>query len=169
MKALACDVPEDPRVRFDRAAGTFAVDTPRTCGGFAPAGKAFAAGKTMSCTVFAADATVWATALDGRAISESARILVTHLTDAQNEGARFKDGTFRRYLSTGSRPLVRTGRAEIALSVDAPAACRVYALRTNGARKGEVKTLARDGRLVFTAEIAVTDPTLHYEIVCANE
>ena len=169
MKALACDVPEDPRVRFDRAAGTFAVDTPRTCGGFAPAGKAFVAGKTMSCTVFAADATVWATALDGRAISESARILVTHLTDAQNEGARFKDGTFRRYLSTGSRPLVRTGRAEIALSVDAPAACRVYALRTNGVRKGEVKTLARDGRLVFTAEIVVTDPTLHYEIVCANE
>ncbi len=165
MQKLATDVPSDPRIVFDRTAGVFAVSTPRTAGGFADAGKSFDAGAVCA-SVSNAAATVWATSLDGLPLDESWRILLTHVTDVQNEGAMFKDATFSELRCWGESPLVRVGSAEVSLRHAHPEACHVWALRPDGTRKCEVPTSVRDGRLVLRVSIAEPDPSLHYEIVC---
>ena len=165
MQKLATDVPPDPRIVFDRKAGGFAVSTPRTAGGFADAGKSFDA-DAVCVSVSNAAATVWATSLDGRPLDESRRILLTHVTDVQNENAMFKDATFSELRYWGESPLVRVGSAEVSLRHAHPETCRVWALRPDGTRKCEVPTSIRDGRLVLRVSIAAPDPSLHYEIVC---
>ena len=108
----------------------------------------------------------WATSLDGRPLDESRRILLTHVTDVQNENAMFKDATFSELRYWGESPLVRVGSAEVSLRHAHPETCRVWALRPDGTRKCEVPTSIRDGRLVLRVSIAAPDPSLHYEIVC---
>lgn len=165
MRRLATDVPVDPRIVLDRTAGGFAVSTPRTAGGFVEIGRSFDAG-ALHVAVSGSAATVWATSLDERPLDESQRILLTHLTDAQNEGAMFKDASFSELLDWGAAPLVRTGSAEILLRHAHPAACRVWALRQDGSRLCEVPTAVRDGRLALHVAISEPDPSLHYEITC---
>ena len=163
MKRMATEVPSDPRIAFDRKAGSFAVSTPRTAGGFAGAGQSLDAG-FLRADVAGAPATVWATSLDGLSLDVSRRILLTHLTDAQNEGAMFTDASFVELQDWGRSALVRAGSAEISLACVDAVACRVYSLRMDGSRKGEVPSRVHDGRLLVRLEIAGDDPTLHYEI-----
>ncbi|MBP5542699.1 MAG: hypothetical protein ILM98_01380 [Kiritimatiellae bacterium] len=120
--------------------------------------------------------TVWASSLDGKPLSDSSRILVTHLTDLQNTGARFADTLRSILLDWGRLPyLMRAGKAEVELRLDSPA--KVFALSPSGRRVREVTTTfdaARSknsphhcGVLRFTADVAA-DPanaTFLYEIV----
>ena len=156
----------DGAVRVDGARGSFSVASPRTAGGFAESDELDAG--DVRVTVSGAPATVWASSLDGRPIRESARVLVTHLTDVQNAGATYADEDLKIIRQFGGLPyLMRRGTAEasIARAPGAPA-CRVYALDATGRRRGEVPSRLEGGRLVFTADVA-RDPqqaTSLYEI-----
>lgn len=112
-------------------------------------------------------ATVWASSLDGKPLVDSARILLTHLTDVQNTGTTYEDDTMCVLTAWGALPhLMRNGRAKVALSLKA-GDFDVFALDGDGTRRRDVSSVAGDGRLAFVADIGA-DPasaTYMYEIV----
>ena len=158
-------------VRVDPVRGAFRIDTPRTCGGFAETGEIVCG--AFRARMSGAPATIWASSLDGRPLSESGRILVTHLTDVQNTGARYADSGMTVLTDFGRLPcLMRAGKAEVELKVQGvhPASWRVYALAPDGSRRRMVSSEHDDGWLRFTCDVAA-DPaaaTYLYEITGAE-
>lgn len=157
----------DGQVRLDRERGSFVLDTPKTSGGFVESGR-FDAG-FVAADVGEVPTTLWASSLDDRPLASSKRILLTHLTEVQNSGSVIEDGERGRVLyARGSLPhRVRRAVAEVALRLDRPGVCTVYALSFAGERLARLPATVKDGALVFTADIA-RDPasaTVYYEIV----
>jgi len=153
-------------VSVDRGRNAFCVQTPRTCGGSVEKG-------TFTAGVLSADCgdqitTLWASSLDGRDLASSGRILVSHLTRLYNTGDRFADRDGAYLLASGTPPnLMPKAHAEVSLSLSDPNAVRVFALDSDGSRRGEVPAVVRDGRLVFACDTA-RDPaqaTYLYEVV----
>ncbi len=143
---------QNKAVRLDRERGTFSIVTPKTAGGFTPAGVldagtvAFDAGDTAT--------TLWASSLDGLPISASRRILVSHLTDVQADGNVYADKAKTILLKWGHYPpLVRNGKARVKLALANPAACTVWALETSGRRLEMIPATVENGKLVFTAAV----------------
>lgn len=150
---------------IDQARGAFTIATARTVGGFAESGR-LAAGP-LAVDISGAPATVWVSALDAAPVSESRRLLLTHLTDVQNTGVRYGERARKTLLSWGKLPyLVRVGRAEVSLALKEPGAYAVYALATSGRRLEKVDAKAVDGRLAFSASVAnPSGARMLYEIV----
>lgn len=154
--------------RLDRAGGVLTVNTPRTAGGFRMAAGVCTAG-VVNVQILDGPATVWVTSLDGRPIGESRRLLVTHLTDAQQEGTRFADDGQQMLLAWGAgRPLVRAGRASVALPVPA-GNVRAWGLATSGAR-GSACTVSRaDCHVALPLDVAGPEGArMLYEIEVAD-
>ncbi len=163
-------------VEIDEATGRFLFSTPRMAGGFAESGRvdagplSFKLVESQKSNVESpsAAATVWAAALDGKALERSSRILVAHITDVQPKGSRYADEDMNILLSWGEhrRMLMRRGRAEVSLRV-APGSYAVHSLNADGTRRGTVPSRMEKGRLRFTAQVDA-DPasaTWLYEIV----
>jgi hypothetical protein len=143
------------------------IDTPRSAGGFADAGKAIDAPKAgVHIDVVTTDATVFVNSLDGMPIRSSKRLLVTHLTDVQNTGAHFGEGARQTLEEWGWMPhLVLDGAATVRITLDDPAGYTVWALATNGKRLEKVDAKADAGQLVFTASVRGADGArMLYEI-----
>jgi len=154
---------EDDALRMDRARGSFTIDTPRTVGGFAPEG-AIEAGP-LRATIAGAPATVCVHSLDGEPVAKSRRMLFTHLTDVQGDGARFTDESMTVLLRWGGRQLAQSGSAEVSLALDSPADYEVWELASNGARVRRVASSASGCRLGFTAAVSGPDGArMLYEI-----
>ena len=155
-------------LRLDREKGAFTIDTPRTCGGFAPSGT-IAAGP-LTATLGGTAATVWASSLDDAPVSASRRILLSHLTDVQGEGTKFADPERTILLKYGKGTLVRNGTAKVALALAEPYAYAVYELETSGRRMGVVPSEVADGKLMFTASVdGPHGARMLYEIVQSTE
>lgn len=146
---------ETGELTLDRTRGVLTVDTPRTAGGYADAGEEIEASRCgVSVTKIATGATVFATSLDGNPLRDSARILVTHLTDLQNTGARYGETARQTLLSWGGLPyLVRDGQAAVALRLGRPEAYQVWELSMAGHRIERVPAAVTDGQLAFTASV----------------
>ncbi|MCW8132815.1 MAG: hypothetical protein KIS92_20885 [Planctomycetota bacterium] len=147
---------ETGEITIDAPNDIMTLDTPRTAGGYAPEGKSIdALGGKVNIAMLQSDSTVFVNALDGQAIAESARLLVTHLTDLQNTEIRYGEKARQTLLDWGKLPhLVRAGKAQVKLALKDAAAFKVYALATSGKRLGEVKSEAKDGVLTFTADVS---------------
>ena len=151
-------------MKFDRKRGSFTVDTPRTCGGFAPSGTIKAG--VLTAVLEDASATVWASSLDGRPVSGSRRILLAHLTDLQGDGASFAGPERSVMLKFGKGALVRNGAARISIALSNPSADVVYGLDTSGSRLGTVPASVQGGNLTFAASVESAHGTrMLYEIV----
>jgi hypothetical protein len=148
----------------NRKTGGLRIVTERTCGGFEEAGLVEAG--ILRAKLDGA-ATVWASALDGKPLKSSDRILFCHLTDVQNTEIAYADSSRKELLRWGRMPhLMRKGKAEVLLELGA-GNWRVFALDCAGNRRGEVVCNASGGTLGFEADIA-RDPanaTMLYEIV----
>ena len=159
------DGPREGGVLIDRAGGVFGVDTPRTQGFFAESGSHKAGG--LSATVSLAPAAVWVSSLDAQPVDRAKRLLLTHVTDVQDEGATYADKAKTVLLKWGHLPhMMRAGRAEVELALSGAAKPAVYALNADGSRRGEVPAEWKGGKLRFTADTA-RDPdqaTYVYEI-----
>ena len=149
---MDADVAASPSLQIDKTRGSFSIDTPKTAGGFSPSGRlvsgpvAFDPGETAT--------TLWASAVDGRPIATSRRLLVTHLTDVQANGNVYADSEKRVLLKWGSYPpVVRNGRAKVELAVAKPRAFAVWALETTGRRLEKIPSQVVDGKLVFTVDV----------------
>lgn len=166
-KAESADVSRFVRetpLAFDRKRGSFTVSTDRTCGGFAPEGTVSAG--FLSADISGAPATVWVSSLDGKAIPESGRLLVSHVTDVQGEGVKFTDRSMRILLKWGRRPLAQNGSAVVSVDLRNPGDFEVWGLAANGRRTGRMASSVTDGRLVFTASVdAPGGARMLYEIV----
>ena len=111
-------------------------------------------------------ATVWVSSLDRRPLASSRRLLVAHLTDLQNTGARFAEASRRTLQAWGHLPhLVRAGRAGIALHHDAPGTLKAWALDTSGHRVGELPMRVADGGALLDLDVrGPAGACLAYEI-----
>ncbi len=160
---------ETGELLIDGPRDAMTLDTPRTAGGFAPAGARIATKSGVEVAVEGADATVWASSLDGAPIASSRRLLVTHLTDLQNSGIRYAERARQTLLDWGKLPhLVRAGRAEVRLKLAGPEAFKVWALAAGGKRLAGVPARVEGGSLVFTADVscgAGRGAVLCYEVV----
>jgi len=167
-------MPRENSVEIERGSGRFILRTPRTCGGFVESGAVDAGDLVFK--LDGAAATVWVSALDGKDIRHSSRLLLTHLTDVQNTGIRYARPSLRTLLDWGGLPhLARAGRAHVSLALDRPGAFKVYALSTSGRRFFSVPCKvstgigvgAAGGRIEFVADIAIRPnaATFLYEIV----
>lgn len=160
LQEVGCDA-----VKIDCARGAFVLKTSRTAGGFAEDG-AIEAG-ALKATVTGSAATIWVSSLDGREIGSSSRLLVTHLTEVQNTGARFADAERTILKDFGRLPyLVQRGCAKVSLAVGV-GNWRVYALATDGTRRERVPSESCDGRLSFVCDTArdPSEATILYELV----
>ncbi len=158
----------DGHVILDREHGIFGVVSPRTCG-FSCEGGTAAAGSLFA-EISMAPSAVWVSSLDGHPVESSRRMLLSHVTDVQDESITYADVERKVLLKWGKLPhLMQRGRAEISLRIagNANKNPKVYALSANGARRGEVPAEVVNGRLTFSADTA-RDPqeaTFAYEIV----
>ena len=162
LKEAPLEVKLPDTVAIDRIRGTFAVNTPRTVGVFTPEAGTFAVGGHEVRT--SGGATVFVSALDGRNIAGSTRILITHLTDALGKGATYMDDAAHIQLSEGvaekkengeriSPVVLRKGTAELVLKVEKAVAFSAYALESDGRRAAKVPTAVRDDRLVLNLTV----------------
>lgn len=152
-------------IKIDRADGSLKVATDRTCGGFMESGS-FRAG-CLEVGIRDAPATVWASSLDAKPLALSSRILLCHLTDVQNSGTAFADGTRTVLLRWGTMPhLMRNGKADIGISL-AQGEWTVYALDCAGNRRCVVPSAWRGVRLEFRADVSMdpSDATMNYELI----
>jgi hypothetical protein len=147
---------ETGEVTIDAPQDMLVLDTPRTAGGYAPAGQIVAAPTGgVRVEIAGADATVWVSALDQNPIRQSRRLLVTHLTDLQNTDIRYGEAARQTLLDWGRLPhLVRAGKAQVALQLERPAEYGVWALSPGGRRVAEVPAKVEGGTLRFTADVA---------------
>jgi hypothetical protein len=161
---------ETGQVTIDGQHDRLVLDTPRTAGGYAPAGqKVETAGGGVRIAIQGSDATVWISSLDRSPIRQSRRLLVTHLTDLQNTGIQYAEPARQTLLDWGQLPhLVRAGKAEITLRLDAPEGYRVWALAPSGRRLAEVPVRVVGDALGFTADVAGDEANgarMIYEVV----
>ncbi|MDX9979445.1 MAG: beta-galactosidase [Lentisphaeria bacterium] len=115
------------------------LDTPRTAGGYAPAGQTVRTAAADFAIGGGEGATIWISSLDDQPIVASQRLLLTHLTDLQNTEIRYAERTRQTLLAWGKLPhLVRAGEARVTLRRTGDALPKVYVLATSGRRLGEV-------------------------------
>lgn len=147
---------ETGEITIDAPRDQLVLDTPRTAGGYAPAGQAIETAKGgVRVAMLESDATVWVSALDPNPIRQSRRLLVTHLTDLQNTGIQYAEAKRKTLLGWGRLPhLVRAGKAEVSIRLDSPDKYRVWALAPGGKRLAEVPAQTDGGALRFTADVA---------------
>ena len=108
---LAANNPTDPgenvfqcetgEITIDGPRDRMTLDTPRTAGGFAPAGDSIRTVHGVQIAVQDTDATVWVSSLDDQPIPGSRRLLVTHLTDLQNTEIRYAERARQTLLDWG--------------------------------------------------------------------
>jgi hypothetical protein len=154
-------------ITIDSMHGTLVVDTPRTAGGFAEAGlEIHAVHAGVAVSQLSSSATVFVSTLDGQPIATSRHLLVTHLTDVQNSGARFAESARQTLLDWGSLPyLAAAGSARIEIAAAEPGSLTVWALSTAGKRLAEIPTAISAGRLAFSVDVnGPTGARLLYEV-----
>ncbi|HEY9248577.1 MAG TPA: hypothetical protein VIO38_05575, partial [Rariglobus sp.] len=162
-------VSDTKEIELNAGAGTFKLVTPRTEGFVLPP-QAKQAGRVVTVANGAAFATVSATAVDGLPLAESRRILLLHLTDAQNSGIEFSDKSRRLLVDLGTAPhLVLRGSTELQLNLPAgKGRWTAWQVAPTGARLRE-HPLRRDpktGLLAMTLETVTPDGVcLAYELI----
>ena len=131
---------------IDGTENILVLNTPKTAGGFAPAGKTIKT-DAAQIKIFDSDATVWVSAVDDHDIATSKRLLITHLTDLQNTDMKYADIRRKVLLEWGHAPhIVQNGRAEITVKMQNPQAATVWRLRTDGERLSKLDaTVTPDG------------------------
>lgn len=156
----------DGQVKVDDVDGSIMVNTERTAGGFAE--KGVIEGGALRAEIGNVPTAIWVSTLgDGQSIADSKRLLLTHLTDVQDEGLTYLEKTRQTQLTWGKLPhLMRRGVAEVELTVGS-GAYFVYALSGDGERRFTVPSTKEGDVLRFTADIGVdpTEATYLYEIV----
>ncbi len=107
-------------------------------------------------------------AVDGRPLGSSRRMLLIFATDAVNSGIRFGDQKRHTLLKIGRLPvLIKTAWAELTVRHDDPAALRLFAVGLNGARRQELPLRRGSGEVRFRIDTAAlaAGPTTYFELV----
>ncbi len=157
---------ETGELTIDAPRDVFLLDTPRTAGGYAPEGETI---RTTSVTVDMdrTYGTVWVSSMDAQPITDSRRLILCHLTDLQNTGARFGEKARKTLFAWGSLPhLVHDGQATVRIRTRHADSATVYALSTSGRRLHTVPAQAEGEELIIRPAVRGPDgkARLLYEI-----
>jgi hypothetical protein len=164
-RILTADNPTNPDQQFFRSeTGEITIDGPRdqltldtarTCGGYAPAGQTIQdKAENVTISIIGTNATVWVSSLDGQAIPQSRHLILTHLTDLQNEGIQYAEVERKTLLGWGGLPhLVRNGQARIRLQLMHPENFEAWALSTGGRRLKRLPIKTDDRSLEMVADV----------------
>jgi hypothetical protein len=148
---------DNGQLLVDAPRDVLVLNTPRTAGCYAPEGETVECGP-LTITLDKTDATVWVSSLDGKPLAESKRLLITHLTDLQNSGAKFGERARQTLLDWGRLPhVVLDGRATVRLSLPAAKGAEVWALSTSGKRVAKVAAELKDGVLTVPVTVKGAD------------
>jgi hypothetical protein len=159
-------VPGGPHpAEINPAAGLLTVNTPQTQGVFGPAGTTADLG-ALDVVLSGSRQAVWATSLDDRPLTNSARILLTQITDVQNSGIRYSGPDRQIVESWGTLPhLVRAGSAEATLTCVNPSRLKVYRLDMAGNRIAELPVVRTATTISFTLQtVSPLGNTLYHEV-----
>ena len=142
------------------------LDTPRTAGAFATPGNSINT-NSLKLTIHDTDATVWVSSLSDAPIRTAKRLLISHLTDLQNTGAKFNEKAHKTILSFGKMPyLVRYGRADLLLKLEHHEQATVYAINLSGKRIAKLLATVTDDGLQLTLDVKGPEGAqMLYEIV----
>lgn len=154
-------------VDFSRHA--FSVVTPRTEAAAFPAGDGFS-GKVLTAHSRKAFGVVGAIALDDAPLSQSARILILHVTDCKQEDSLFDSPrqTILKKYGDLRHVLGQHGICDLTLALP-PRNWRLFALDFDGTRLGEVAFQRQDGLIRFSADTFHVDGhvVFAYELTAA--
>ena len=160
-------VSDTGEIRLDRTNGSIRIRTPKTNCIVAPKGVDAEAG-SLAIRNNTAFCSVSASAMDGRDLADSRRVLLLHLTDVLNTGMQFRTEKMLTLVAYGSLPhIVRAGSVDITLKNSQPG-LRLYACDSTGRRIHQVETTYADGAYRFQAVIAKATPTMVYELTAGE-
>jgi hypothetical protein len=152
------------QIAIDGKARTLTVATRMSVAAVLPGGAQASIGGVEIANTDTDQATVVVAALDGTDLATARRLLVIHLTDAQNSGTTFASRQHTLLDSWGKSPiLIRAGAVRITLPGTAATA---FALDLRGSRKEEVALTADAGRQRLDASVVrAWGPCLAWEVV----
>lgn len=161
---LRGDAQSEDQLLLDQQTGVLRLATDRTCGIFAPGGRHEAG--VLRAEISGAPATVCLSSLDGRELSRSRHMLLSHITDVQGDHTVYADAERKVLLSWGRGTLIERGRAEISLRLAKPRGLKVYELDTSGRRLGTLPCRRTAEGISF--EVSTDSPEgrgrIYYEI-----
>ncbi len=137
---------------FNGKAGTFRIASPRSEAlVFVGAGSWKA--DALSVENQTKYSTYFASAMDGKNLRDSGRILFFHLNNVLDSGTKFEDESMKQWNTAGKLPhLAHRATGEVSLRLAAGEAPKVYAVNLKGERMGEIASIFHDGLLKFTAD-----------------
>lgn len=153
-------------VKVDPTRERMTVSTPLTAAVIGSAGETVIT-PALRVTFEKARGVVYATSLDRRSFRVASRVLVAHLTEAQNQGQTYSNDT-RDVLETWGTPnhMLRDGKATITMRSRNTRRLKVYRLDLSGQRVAEMPFTLENGWLTFTADVrGPQGATIYYEIV----
>ncbi len=142
----------DNSVRFQPAANVMAIDTDRYAAGVANPNQSIDTA-VMDVKVLDSRATIAAISRDGKALRNSSRILLSHLTDVQNTGETYSGDDRTVVTAWGQLPyLAKAGAANVTLSTSLAASLNVYRLDMAGNRIGQLNVSRNSRSISFTMD-----------------
>ncbi|MCK6487110.1 MAG: hypothetical protein L6R48_02005 [Planctomycetes bacterium] len=159
---------ETGEVVIDSKRGVLTIDTPRSAGGYADPGLAIDAARAgVRIDGLTTGATVLVSSLDGAPIRSARRLLITHLTDLQNTGAKYNESSRQSMTDWGKLPhLVRDGAASVQIALTEAGRYQVWALSGGGRRLEKVAAVAGPGGLTIPLRVRGTEGArMAYEVV----
>jgi hypothetical protein len=111
---------------------------------------------------------VYVSSLDGKPVSESGRLLVAHVTDIQNTGARYSTSNRRILESWGTLPhLAKRGTANLTLTRKLTGKVEAWRLDTSGKRLTPLAATLTGTELTLPLTTLGPDgkATIYYEVV----
>lgn len=161
---LRGDAQEDHHLQLDENTGVLRLDTKCMCGIYATEGKHTAG--ILTAEISGAAGTVCLCSLDGKALSQSHHMLLTHITDVQGDGTQYADSQRRILLRWGRGTLLERGSARITIATKNTKGYRVYETDTTGRRVGTLP-ITRDQRGITFMVSTANDQNqgrIYYEI-----
>ncbi|MGN0234460.1 MAG: hypothetical protein ACI4B5_08575 [Bacteroidaceae bacterium] len=161
---LRGDASEESNLQLEQNTGVLRLDTKRMCGIYATQGKHTAG--ILTAEISGASATVCLCSLDGKDLSCSRHMLLTHITDVQGDGTQYADSQRKILLQWGRGMFLERGSARITIATSGTKGYKVYETDTTGRR---VTTLScqRDRQgITFTVSTANdrNEGRIYYEI-----
>lgn len=162
---LRGDAQEDHHLQLDENTGVLRLDTRRMCGIYATQGKHTAG--ILTAEISGAAGTICLCSLDGKDLSESRHMLLTHITDVQGDGTQYADAQRKILLQWGRGTLLERGSAQVTIATSATKAYQVYETDTTGRRVGTLPVTREQQGITFRVSTANdrNEGRIYYEIL----
>ena len=158
------DAKDDNALEMDDKTGVLKLNTPYTCGIFAPEGTYTSS--VLTANISGVPGTVCLTSLDRKELNDSKHMLLSHITDVQGDGTEYADEERKILLKWGKGTLLERGKAQITLNTKRAQKLKVYELDTAGRRVRQLATQNTTNGITFNVSTDNEDREgrIYYEL-----